>query len=90
LPLQADRTPNGFDIAFLRIIEGNIARTARIRCVVEDVAQVRSPLARYEHRHASFYMAHLCASAIDLADSSCSFLVFNSSSLCHDIELKLL
>lgn len=44
LPLQADRTPDGFDIAFLRVIEGKITRTARICCVVERVAEVSLPL----------------------------------------------
>lgn len=40
MPLQTDKTDGGFDIAFLRLIDGNIIRTARIACHVEASAQV--------------------------------------------------
>jgi hypothetical protein len=41
LPLQTDRTPDGFDISFLRLVSGIPSRTAKICCTVEDIAEVR-------------------------------------------------
>jgi hypothetical protein len=40
LPLQADSTPDGFDIAFLRVIDGTVIRIAKIACKVEPVEGV--------------------------------------------------
>jgi hypothetical protein len=40
LPLQADKTEDGFNITFIRMIDGKIIRQACISCSVESVAKV--------------------------------------------------
>lgn len=43
LPIQADKTTVGFDIAFLRLIQGIPSRTAKICCSVEEVSEEVCP-----------------------------------------------
>lgn len=43
LPIQTDKTPVGFDIAFLRLIKGVPSRLGRICCSVEDISEVCNP-----------------------------------------------
>lgn len=41
LPLQADKTENGFNISFLRNKQGEIVRIAKIESTVEQYGEVR-------------------------------------------------
>lgn len=54
LPIQADKTPVGFDLAFLRLIEGTPSRTGRICCSVEDVPEVCAQLKGFHSREIFF------------------------------------
>lgn len=43
LPLQVDKTGAGFAVSFLRVVDGNVFRIAKVDCAVEQEGEVRAP-----------------------------------------------
>lgn len=83
LPIQADKTPAGFDIAFLRVIQGMPSRTARICCAVEDIPEVTFPPKHVDKHHQACVKQFMLAPLVLCQDLVAGDVSVSASVYCY-------